>query len=190
MKPGLCKSKLSCFSRPTALPTTACVYGGCDSEARPCPRGRNEVKERARQSQRSPAAAINTLLPPVRSPFVRSLLFQFGSFEKYTVFFVSYAVLMSKNLLVPDFSKYPLSPEKNSRFAGFIFLSHWGRGIFPRVTRNRVEFILENCERSTILKRHANSSADTFLSAYWRQREYLRSSGASEATPCPRHRTH
>ncbi len=22
MKPGLCKSKLSCFSRPTALPTT------------------------------------------------------------------------------------------------------------------------------------------------------------------------
>jgi hypothetical protein len=24
--------------------TTACVYGGCAFEARPCPRGRNEVK--------------------------------------------------------------------------------------------------------------------------------------------------
>ncbi len=51
----------------TALQPTACVYGGCAFEARPCPRGRNEVKKRARQSQRSPAAAINTLLCTVRS---------------------------------------------------------------------------------------------------------------------------
>jgi hypothetical protein len=92
---------------------------------------------------------------------------------------------MSKNLLVPDFSKYPFSPEKNSRFARFIFLSHWGRGTFPRVARNRIEFIFENCPRSTILKRHAKSSADTFLSAYWRQRPVFMAAAISKRVHVP-----
>ena len=38
MKPGLCKSKLSCFSRPTALPTTFVFLQWCASEAASCPR--------------------------------------------------------------------------------------------------------------------------------------------------------
>jgi hypothetical protein len=70
--------------------------------------------------------------------------------------------------------------KKISRLARFIFLSHWGRGIFLCVARNRIEFILENCQRSTILKRHAKSSADTFLSAYWRQRPVFMAAAISK----------
>jgi hypothetical protein len=75
--------------------------------------------------------------------------------------------------------------KKNSRFARLIFLSHWGRGTFPRVARNRIEFILENCQRSTILKRHANSSADTLLSAYWRQRPVFMAAALSKRVHVP-----
>jgi hypothetical protein len=79
--------------------------------------------------------------------------------------------------------------KKNSRFARFIFLSHWGRRTFPRVARNRIEFVFENYPRITILKRHANSSADTFLSAYWRQRPVFMAAALSKRVHVPEAKT-
>jgi hypothetical protein len=92
---------------------------------------------------------------------------------------------MSENLLVLDFSKYPFSSEKKFALRAINLFVTLGAGTVPRVARNRIEFILENCPRSTILKRHAKSSADTFLSAYWRQRLCLRSGAVSKPRPVP-----
>jgi hypothetical protein len=127
------KISLLIFSVRKWLPT-ACVYGGCAFEARPCPRGRNEVKKRARQSQRSPAAAINTLLPPVRSPFVKSLLFQFGFFVKHTFFLSVMLFYCQKICLSAIFLNILSHRKKISRFARLIFLSHWGPEL-SRVSR-------------------------------------------------------
>jgi hypothetical protein len=94
---------------------------------------------------------------------------------------------MSKNLLAHDFSKYPFSPEKKFALRAINLFVTLGAGTVPRVARNRIEFILANCPRSTILKRHAKSSADTFLSAYWRQRWYICRAGLLKDVTVPRY---
>jgi hypothetical protein len=56
MKPGLCKSKLSCFSRPTALPTTATCGRRLIKTFTPLPRNKL-TKEIQTFQQRTPQLA-------------------------------------------------------------------------------------------------------------------------------------